>query len=395
MALCHFCRRKFRSPQGVKSHLKRCSQYKAVKNQESSPLGRAPKGAAKPAATPFIPFGPEVAQPNLSAPLVDPMKLLAESMAKLNEPPSAQQQRRKVLQSAKGHVIGHYYTASGIVTPAMRGAAKLGIERELATLPLEALPFEEVLELAIAIRDRGYARAFREQAQEAARLRVEQDAQRRKDVDALGALLRASRRKRLLIQQASHQTLAYCEEKQISGMAQLSLVGDIESRLDEFLTGDESVPEAQVIMQWVLEARFAEADARLAAARAKQEQKWWDDAAGLVVIGGLVVVPVLAAMYPTQTAQLCAWLERTFGWNAAAAAGPTPHATPESAASSASASAPPPRRRWRKTAAPSFSPGFSPWGHPSAPTTHGSAPHGPEEPVSIPLSARGADGLAP
>ena len=55
MALCHFCRRKFRSPQGVKSHLKRCSQYKAVKNQESSPLGSAPKGAATPAARPSFP----------------------------------------------------------------------------------------------------------------------------------------------------------------------------------------------------------------------------------------------------------------------------------------------------------------------------------------------------
>jgi hypothetical protein len=35
----------------------------------------------------------------------------------------------------------------------MRGAAKLAIERELASLPLEELPFEGVLEIAAAIRD--------------------------------------------------------------------------------------------------------------------------------------------------------------------------------------------------------------------------------------------------
>ena len=55
------------------------------------------------------------------------------------------------------------------------------------------------------------------------------------------------------MQQASQQAQASCEESAISGMARLSLVVDIESRLHELLTGDESVPEAQVIVQWVLE----------------------------------------------------------------------------------------------------------------------------------------------
>jgi len=36
------------------------------------------------------------------------------------------------------------------VTASMRGGAKLAIERELASLPLEEFPFEEVLELAAA-----------------------------------------------------------------------------------------------------------------------------------------------------------------------------------------------------------------------------------------------------
>ena len=395
MATCRFCQRKFGSEQGVKGHLKHCSRYKAFKHQKSAALGKQPQGVATPAATPFIPFGPEVAQPNLSAPLVDSMKLLAESMAKLEEPLSVQQRRRKVLQSAKDHVIDHYYIASGMVTPAMRGAAKMAIERELATLPLDELPFEEVLEFAVAIRDRRYAPVFRTHAQEAERQRVEQAAERRKELEAIGAWRRADRRKTTFIDQALGQARAWCAAKQIVGWDRLSLLGDVKTRLTEFLTGDESVPEAQVIVHGVLEVRFAEAKAMLAAARAKADAKWRDELQGALVLGALASLVVWALTYPEQALPILQWIERTFGLNPAAETGPASTEASAPATSSERASTPPPCRRRRKTAVPLFSPGFSPWGHPVQPTTPGGASHGPEEPVSSPLSARGADGLPP
>ena len=393
MARCTYCRRRFRSEQAVRAHLKHCPRYKTFKSQEASALGSEPKAAVTPTMTPFIPFGPQVTPSNLSAPLVDSMKLLTESMAKLEKPPSAQQRRRKVLQSAKDHVIDHYYTASGMVNPAMRGAAKMAIERELATLPLEELPFEEVLELAIAIRARLYAPVFRKQTRETERQRVEQQAHHRKDLEALGALIRAARRKDILISQAKGQALGYCEEHGVIGLERLSLVGDITACLTEFLSGDESLPEAQAMVEGVLAARFAEGDARLAGARARADAKWRDDLEGALVLGALAGLVGLALTYPAQALPIFEWIERTFGLTPAAETDPASTEASESAASSASASTTPPRRRRWKEAAPPFSPGFSPWGHPVQPTTPVCAPHPPEERMSSPLSARGADGL--
>ena len=52
----------------------------------------------------------------------------------------------------------------------MRGTAKMLIEQEFGTLPLEELPFEEVIEIVAAVRDRIYEPAFRKQVREAVML---------------------------------------------------------------------------------------------------------------------------------------------------------------------------------------------------------------------------------
>jgi hypothetical protein len=53
-----------------------------------------------------------------------------------------------------------------------------------------------------------------------------------------------------------------CEAKQVVSWERLRVLVDIESRLTEFLTGRESISDAQVIIQCVLDARFAEAEAK-------------------------------------------------------------------------------------------------------------------------------------
>ena len=347
MEKCNFCQRKFQSPQGVKAHLKHCSRYDSPKSKKSRALGTEPNAP--------------VAAPDISAHLRDFMKAMSEAATKRAAPQTPQQQRRNILQAAKAQVIDQYGTPVGQVTAALRGTAKLAIERELATLPLEELPFEEVLEIAGAIRDAGYVPALTRQAREATRQRVEDERRQKKELEALGAVLRADRRKKTLIQQASAQAHASCQEKAITGWAHLSVAGDIESRLEALLTGDEPILEAQAIVRSVLDGRFAEAEATLAAARAKADAQWHEDVAAILVLGAVVGLVALGLhYYPAQTGAIFEWIERTFT-PGAEASGPNPEAS-KTTPPAASAEARPRSTRRRKDPVVPSRP-ESPWGN--------------------------------
>jgi hypothetical protein len=288
------------------------------------------------------------------------MKSISEFSSKQAAPQTPQQKRRTILQAVKARVIDRYGTPLGLVTASMRGTAKMAIERELSTPPLEELGFEEVCELAAAIRDRLYATAFKRQAREAERQRAEAERRHHKELETVGALVRAERRKKVLIQQASHQAHAYCQEKEITGWAHLSVLGDDEARLDALLTGDEPVLEAQAIVRSVLNARFAEAAAKLAAARAKADARWYEELAGVLVLGTLVGLVVLALKYTAQALPILNWIERTFGLTPGAEAGaPNPEAS-ETTPPAASPEARPRSKRWRKYPVTPPSPA-SPW----------------------------------
>lgn len=199
------------------------------------------------------------------------------------------------------------------------------IERELGTLSLEEFPFEEVLEIAAAIRDRLYEPVLRKQVREAERQRVAHEARRRKQIEDLAAGHRADRRKTTFIEQAIGQARARCEAQQIVGWDRLGVLVDIEVRLKELLTGSESVPDAQVIIQTVSAARFVEAQSKQDAARAKADEQWREEVAAVFVLGAVVAALLLAAWYPTQTLAIFNWIERTFGYAPGAeAAAPTP-----------------------------------------------------------------------
>lgn len=300
MATCNFCKEdRFQSEQGVKAHLKTCEEYLAEKAKKS----RAASGSVPQAA----------AAPDLTASLRDLMKSMCEAMTKQDTPQTPQQQRRTILQAAKARVIDQYGTPLGQITASLRGAAKLQIEGELASLPLEEFPFEEVCEMAGAIRDRLYTVAFRQQAREADRLRVEAETRQKHEVETLGALIRADRRKTIFLQQANNQAHAYCQEKAIIGGAHASVLVDVKSRLEVLLTGDEPILEAQAIVRSVLEARFAEAEATLAAERAKATERWHEEVAAVLVLGTVVGLVVLAFKYPAQTVAIITWIERIFG----------------------------------------------------------------------------------
>ena len=160
------------------------------------------------------------------------VKLIQERSSKQEPPPTPQQQRRTILQAVKKRVIDRYVPSLGQVTTSMRGHAKLMIEQTLARLPLEEIGFEEACEIANAIRDQLYVSAITKQEREAERQRVDTAAHKKKEVETLGALLRADRRKTMFRQQASQHAEAFCQEKKIKGWAHVSVLSDVESRLE-------------------------------------------------------------------------------------------------------------------------------------------------------------------
>ena len=334
MARCNFCRDEFQSEQGVRAHMKTCELYLAEKAKKArAPLGSLPQAAAG---------------LDLSAPKLDVVKSIPDRSSKLDAPPTPQQQRRASLQAVKKRVIDQYVTLLGQVTTSMRGHAKLMIEQTLASLPLEDIGFEEACEIANAIRDRLYASAFTKQEREAERQRVETAAHKKKEVETLGALLGADRRKKMFCHQASQHAHAFCQEKKITGWAHVSVLADVELRLEVFLTGDEPILEGQAIVRSVLEGRFAEAEATLAATRAKADEKWREEVVAALVLSIQVGLVGLTLQYPEQTVAFFNWLERTFGFTPRAEAGaPKPEAS-ETTSASASAESRPRSTRRRK-----------------------------------------------
>ena len=350
MAKCGFCHRRFRSEQAVRAHLKHCKRYEANQSKKACALGTESQACVAAAAIPPVHEIPPIAAPDFSAPLRKFEQALRESLTKQQVPQTPQQQRREIVQAAKTQVIDRYRPSSGTVTVSMRGSAKMLIEREMGTLPLDELPFEEVLELAAAIRDRLYEPALLTQAREAERQQVAHKARRSKQIEDLAAGHRADRRKTTFIEQAIGQARARCEAQQIVGWDRLGVLVDLEVRLKELLTGRESVPDAQVIIQTVLTARFVEAEAKQEAARMKVNKQWLEEVAAILLLVAVVAAPLLAAQYPAQTLAVFNWIERTFGYTLGAeAAGPTPNTSEkETSPPATSTEARPPIKRRRK-----------------------------------------------
>jgi hypothetical protein len=274
---------------------------------------------------------------NLSAPSLDMVKPIQGQSSKQEPPPTTQQQRRTILQAVKKQVIDWYVTSLGQVTSSMRGHAKLMIEQTLARLPLEEIGFEEVFELAASIRDRCYASAFTKQEREAERQRGETAAHKKKEMETFGALLRADRRKTMFHQQASQHAHAFCQAKKITGWENVSVLADVKSRLEVCLTGDEPIFEAQAIVRSVLEDRFSEAEATLAAAQATADEHWRREMEAALVLATGAGLVGLSLWYPEHTVAFFNWLERTFGFVPGAEADtPNPEAS-ETTSATASA----------------------------------------------------------
>lgn len=341
MATCSFCKEKFKSEQGVRAHMRGCDQYH--KSKKLTALGCMPKAGSTPSVQP----NPST-EPDCVASLRDFEKAMHEFSAKQEAPQTPQQLRRSILQAVKAQVVDRYQSTSGIVTSTMRGDAKMAIEQHLVSLPLEELPFDEVCELAAAIRDRLYAPTFKREAHEAEQQHAEQESRRRKQIEETAAGHRAAGRKATLIEQAIGQARARCEAKQIVGRNRLSVLVDIESQLTEFLTGNECVPDANAIIQAVIDPRFVEAEAKQDAARAKADERWYEELAGFLVLGVFLSAPLVALWYPTQALVILNWIERVFGLTRTTEAGAPNSEASETTPPPVNMESRPPSKRRRK-----------------------------------------------
>jgi len=115
-------------------------------------------------------------------------------------------------------------------------------------------------------------------------------------------------------QQANQHAHAFCQAKKITGWENVSVLADVKSRLEVCLTGDEPILEAQAIVRSVLEARFSEAEATLAAAQATADEHWRREMEAALVLATGAGLVGLSLWYPEQTVAFFNWLERTFGF---------------------------------------------------------------------------------
>ena len=272
---------------------------------------------------------------------MSPYQEMLKSFGPLHNGPAAsdtpQQTRRKRLQAAKTQVIDQYWPVSGTVTTILRASAKAALERELQTLPLEEFSLQEVHELAAGIRDRIYQPAFEEQDREAERRRTEQEARKQKELKAAAAREQAERRKDLLIEQALEHARKLCGTMNVTGIQRFSIVVEIEQKLRDYLTGQETLTEAYDAVNATIEFRLAEIRAEHEAAKEREEKEQRE----LWLYGGLLVGAVVLCI---QDPQIMGWiaeqLRKIFG---AMAPTPDPVSTEPSAATpSATASAPAP-----------------------------------------------------
>jgi hypothetical protein len=150
MATCNFCKKQFKSEQGVKAHMRGCDEYR--KSKELTASGSMPKAGPTPSVQPNASVGPDCA-----APPGDFVKAMHEFSTKQETLQTPQQLRRSILQAVKAQVVDRYPSLCGSVTWTMRGDAKMAIEQQLASLPVSKsirLEFWKFVSRSVLCNDR-------------------------------------------------------------------------------------------------------------------------------------------------------------------------------------------------------------------------------------------------
>ena len=258
MAVCNFCNRKFPNAQSVRAHLKGC---KAYKEHNGKPSLKMPMHTASRQPLPVrqMPrqhpqFEPPVSSQDAIRNQIEIGELnlrlreiraahrdldRQENEARYDAQKEAQQaqlrkKRREIIQRVKDTVIN---TAMQRVPDSLKTEVKIAIEEELSTMKVEELPENELVEIAVSIRDQIYNPWLEEEKTE------KENALHRLFLLSIG---KQYARKRV--------------DEEVEYSDQSKCLREIESEMEESLTGDETRADVKNIVDTVLDSMLDDED---------------------------------------------------------------------------------------------------------------------------------------
>ena len=195
-----------------------------------------------------------------------------------------QQMRRRLLQDAKSKAIDRSWSFTGMLTTEMRAAARLAIDRELRTEPLEEFSPQEVIELADGVRDRVYASFWSRQKKETQRTQEAEERKRAAQRDDDRQRNECIRKKAAFLNEAQRRVISFLKTCSLSPLKRLEALEELLSLLDKTITGDEPLSEVYAALDAILGARVTELNAQKAARETKQQKEWQELATVVVVV---------------------------------------------------------------------------------------------------------------
>jgi hypothetical protein len=151
-AQCRFCGRTFLNQQAVRAHLKACPSYRQLPKAAVPSTGSVPGTPRVRPSTPVPGFTrepvPDSERPRRPAPR--PAPHAADGAVR-------QFLRRTAIQAVKTEVLDSWWSIRHPVPAEIKAEALAAIERELSRLPADELPRSELVTIASGIRDRIYA----------------------------------------------------------------------------------------------------------------------------------------------------------------------------------------------------------------------------------------------
>jgi len=272
MSQCNFCRGEFRNSQGVRAHLKKCSNYQKSKKANATRIQPITPSRAHTRATSQGAPAP--------TPMTTPADLLTNLMAQMtrqfaapDEATRVKQKREALLSGLCTNLVDWYRPLEGVVTPEMAVAAKVAILNELGALAIEDLPHAELTLRGTAIRNRIFAPYLRRQQEQGAlkNKRQQQDATRSQQEANIRA--RQLKRKTMLIELGVTRALKLASSRGIPSRALVVLECEVRIRLEALLVGDETETQVDETIEASIDRPLLEWESRVEQFQSAQRQR--------------------------------------------------------------------------------------------------------------------------
>ena len=164
---------------------------------------------------------------------------MTEAIQQFNKDVKAQQ-RETLIRNVRTHVVDHYSANGHLITPSMRAEAKMLITDELRTLPLEQMPYDELLFRAEVLRNRCWAADLVTNQKRQSEAEAHK-AQRDKELIQQVQLERKTRRRRAcLIEHGVLRARERALELDLPSAALELLNVEVRARLEATVIGDET-----------------------------------------------------------------------------------------------------------------------------------------------------------